>query len=95
MSVELTITITAKTDIEYYTFAFNGRRIAMDHTTDTGTFDVDTPVNDYLEWWMVGEPGGSMKVEVSRGEEVIATRDYSDIPGSKAGGFDRLRIKFT
>jgi hypothetical protein len=92
MTIELKIKITEKINIKTYAFVFNHKAVRMNRSIDEGTFQTDVPVDDFLRWWMTGEPGGSMKVEVFRGDQLIATRAFSDIPGSAVEGTDRLTI---
>ena len=89
-SVELLITVSDKSDIRAYGFAYDGVPVSM--SGGKGKFHAETGVMKLLEWVMVGEPGGTMKVVVTNGDTVVASRDKSTITPPYAKGYDAFEI---
>ena len=91
MTISLKVKVSNKVGIFDYTFFFGGTHVDM--REDEGTIGAPEGVETELRWWMTGNPGGGMKVEVLRGGSVLYSRDPSDIPPDAAGATDAFYIK--
>ena len=89
-SVELLVTVSEKNDIKGYGFAYDG--VAVPMSGGKGTFHAQ-PGTKLLEWVMIGESNGTMKVVVTNGETVVASRDKSTIVPPETKGYDALEIE--
>jgi hypothetical protein len=90
-AVELAIKVSDRTGVKKYGFAYDGAPVAM--SGGTGKFFVTPHDKKLLEWVMVGDPDGFMKVTVSRNGETIAERAKSTIPKPEIKGYDALEIE--
>lgn len=90
-AVELTIKVSDRTGVKKYGFAYGGAPVAM--SGGTGKFFATSHDKQLLEWVMVGDPDGFMKVTVSRIGETIAERAKSTIPKPETKGYDALEIE--
>ena len=88
--LELVVKVTGKSGIEAYGFAFAGAPVVM--SGGEGAFFATRGDKRLLEWVMVGQPGGHMKVTVENGEQTVAERDESTIPAGFGKGYDALDI---
>lgn len=90
-SIELRVKVSDKDGIRAYGFAFDG--VAVPMSRGEGRFFAPAGQKKLLEWVMVGNPGGSMKVTVTRDGNVVAQRDKSTIPPPLGKGYDALEIE--
>ena len=89
---ELTVTVSDRPGVAAYSFAFGGAPVPISH--DTGTFKAIPGSKALLEWVMIGSPGGTMKVDVTREDgTVVATRERSLIVPPYGEGYDALEIR--
>ncbi|MEO9826420.1 MAG: hypothetical protein ABJF50_18620, partial [Paracoccaceae bacterium] len=63
--------------LKMYGFAYDGAPVLM--ANHEGQFEAIPDKGGLLEWAMLGDPGSTMKVEVKRGDRIIAKRDQSKI----------------
>jgi hypothetical protein len=88
--VELKVRVSGEDGIRSYGFAYEGVPIGMSH--DQGTFRATQNRKGLLEWIMVGDPGGKMKVEVLRDGTAVKTRESSEIVPPEIEGYDAFEI---
>jgi metacaspase-1 len=88
--VELEIRVSGKDGIRLYGFAYAGSPVGM--SGDRGIFRAVRNERRLLEWVMVGDPGGKMKVEVLRDGTPIETRESSEIVPPEIEGYDAFEI---
>lgn len=88
--VELVVTVSDRTDVKGYGFAFDGIPVLM--SRGKGKFNAQRGETNRLEWVMLGEPNGSMKVTVTQDGETLEERAQSTIPNNVIKGFDALEI---
>lgn len=84
------IEVSVKNGVDMFGFSFAGTPVLMSH--NRGWFNGQIGRKGLLEWVMVGQPGGSMKVTVSDGGKVVAERTASTILPPHAEGYDALEI---
>jgi len=89
--VELHIKVSEKSNILTYGFTYGG--VVVPIHNDEGKFFATPDTEQFLAWVMIGDPGGTMKVEVTRNERVLYNRPRSRIPPPLTKGYDRFRIK--
>ena len=89
--IKLSIRATDKKGIRTSGFAYNGITVRM--SGGKGSFEAEPNVTRLLEWAMVGDPGGSMKVEVLREGAAIYTREKSEIVQPYSKAVDAFEIK--
>lgn len=89
-NVNLTCRVTENEGVEHHSFRHETTDIGVDQSEMT--FSAPAGETTMLKWWMWGNPGGSIKVEVLQGDRVIKTRLKSDIPNSVPTGWDKLSI---
>ena len=92
-AVEMQVKVSDKAGIQAYGFAYSG--VAVPMKSGSGKFFASaTDQNNLLEWVMIGDPGGTMKVVVTRVGDggPVAERDTSTIPPPKTKGYDALQI---
>ncbi|MBV9884252.1 MAG: hypothetical protein JO276_14675 [Sphingomonadaceae bacterium] len=89
---KLDVVVSSKANISGYHMVFRGTGVDMED--DRG--EITHPgggAQHYLEWSMLGEPGGSMKVQVLRKNgDVVAARNASKIPNGAPVGYDRIKV---
>ncbi len=90
-TVELKITVSDRVGITGYGFAFHGAPVSMNG--GRGKFNATRNLKQNLEWVMQGAPGGTMKVVVMRGSEVLKTREKSTITPPFPKGYDAFEIE--
>lgn len=88
--VELQVAVSELSGVRAYGFAYNG--VAVPLHNGKGAFFARPNVEKLLEWVMVGDPGGTMKVVVSRGGQPIRTREKSTIAPPLGEGYDFFRL---
>lgn len=88
--VALLVTVSERNGIDAYNFAYAGVPVPM--SSGRGTFYATKGRQGRLEWAMIGEGGGTMKVVVTRDGELVKQRDKSTIPNPGPGGFDAFQI---
>ena len=92
-AVEMQAKVSDKAGIDAYGFAYGG--VAVPMKNGSGKFFASaTDESNLLEWVMIGDPGGTMKVVVTRISDggTVAERDTSTIPPPKTKGYDALQI---
>ena len=89
--VELQIKVSEKSGVKAYGFAYDGKAVIMNR--GTGKFKAIKNQTKLLEWGMLGDPGGTMKVEVLRDKTAICTRAKSKIVPPFEQGLDAFEIK--
>ena len=82
--------VDKQSGIKGYAMHYRGQIVPM--TNDVGQIFWDEAKTEWLAWDMVGDPGGSMRVQVLRGETLISVRKSSKLPMSKGAGFDEIPI---
>ena len=87
----LKIQVSDPTDISGYGFAYAG--VAVKMSLGQGHFNAKKGVQGRLEWVMVGNPGGHMKVTVTRDGKAIRERPASTIPAPKKKAWDRFDLQ--
>lgn len=87
---QLQVKISGKSGVEAFGFSYAGTPVLM--SQNQGVFNAKIGRKALLEWVMVGQPGGSMKVTVSDGSIVVAERVKSEILPPYAEGYDALEI---
>ncbi len=91
LRIILEVAVSDRHDIAAYGFAFDGKPVAM--SGGKGVFKAFPDRKKLLEWVMLGEAGGTMKVEVLRDGVAIYTRDASTIPPPLAKGYDAFLVE--
>lgn len=86
----LKIKVTDPTGISQYGFAYAGVDVKM--SLGEGQFNAKSGVEGRLEWIMIGDPGGHMKVTVTRDGKAIRERLASTIPAPRKKGWDRFDL---
>jgi hypothetical protein len=89
VELEVRVSVT-DASIRSYGFAYGGTPVGM--SGGRGAFKAVKNKKQLLEWVMVGDPGGKMKVEVLRDGEVIKTRESSEIVPPEIQGYDAFEI---
>ncbi|WP_430424663.1 hypothetical protein [Phenylobacterium sp.] len=89
--VELSIEVSDLHGVDSYSFSFDGVPVPM--SGGRGIFFASPTVEKLLEWVMLGNPGGYMKVVVKRGETVLRQRDTSTIAPPYGEGYDAFKLK--
>src|SRR5688572_23285888 len=90
-NITLDVAVSARSNVSAYQMVYGGAVVPMNH--NLGQIIHPQGETHHLEWSMIGEPGGSMKVEVKDpGGTVVAVRNASKIPNSTPAGYDRLKI---
>lgn len=90
-TIELLVEVSDKNGIKGYGFAFVGVPVPM--KSGKGVFHAPAGKKKLLEWVMVGEPNGYMKVTVTRGGAVVKERAKSTIPAPEREGYDAFEIE--
>jgi len=90
-SIELKIAVSDKSGVKAYGFAFDGAPVPM--TNGQGKFFAPSGVEKLLEWVMIGDPNGTMKVIVTQNGTTVDERDKSTIPDGKTKGYDAFEIE--
>lgn len=88
--VELVVKVSEKNGVKGYGFAYDGQAVPM--SQGKGKFRAPKNQTKRLEWVMIGNPGGTMKVEVLRGTTVIQSRAASQIVPPLGEGLDAFNI---
>ncbi|MEG3148251.1 hypothetical protein U1769_00035 [Sphingomonas sp. ZT3P38] len=88
--VKLDVKVSNLEKVKGYAFVFRGKPVRI--TSGKGTITWDDTETEWLSWHMVGDPGGTMDVEVFRDGTVISKRIGSKIPNSRPAGFDEIPI---
>ena len=90
-SIELLVGVTDRDGVNAYGFAWGGAPVPM--KGGKGKFFASPGVTKLLEWVMVGDPGGTMHVTVTRDGATVEEREKSTIspPGTK--DYDAFEIK--
>lgn len=89
--VNYTVRISNLNGVSAYKFRYEDFDIHIEN--NEGNFSDQESSDGRLKWWMLGNPGGTMKVEVFRGGASYRKRNNSTIPNSKPAGFDWMKIK--
>lgn len=89
-TVTLKVEVSDLNNVFGYAFSFLGKPVGM--TNGEGEIEWDDSHPEWLQWHMVGDPGGWMKVEVFKGKKVISKREQSKLPNSRGLGFDEIPI---
>lgn len=90
-TVRLTVKVSGHDRVNVIAFAYHGMPVPL--VGDRGEFNADRGVeNRFLEWTMIGQPGGTVKVVVSDGFSDLYTRDKSKIVPPYNEGWDAFRI---
>ena len=90
-SVELKVKVSDRAGVRSYGFAFDGAPVPMSNAQ--GTFLAPAGKKKLLEWVMRGDPGGTMKVVVSRDGTTIEERAKSTIEPPFGEGYDAFEIE--
>ena len=90
-TVELKIKVSDRTGVTGYGFALDGAPVSLNG--GRGKFNATRNLKQKLEWVMQGAPGGTMKVVVTRGSEVLKTREKSTITPPFPKGYDAFVIE--
>jgi hypothetical protein len=90
-TVELKIKAVKGPGVKAYGFAYD--RVPVPMTNGQGKFWAVREQLKLLEWVMVGDPGGTMKVTVTQGTIVVDQRDASTIPPGFSKGYDAFEIQ--
>lgn len=88
--IELRVKVSEKDGIRQYGFSIDGAPVPM--TGGQGKIHAPPGVKKLLEWVMVGNPGGSMKVTVTRDGTTVKERK-STIPPPFGKGYDAFEIE--
>ena len=88
--IELHFKVSEKDGIQSYGFSYGG--VPVPKSNDEGVFFAQAGISKKLEWGMVGNPGGSMKVTVTRDGTKIKEREKSTIPPPLGVGYDYFTI---
>lgn len=91
-TTELLITVSEEVDIKMYGFSYAGAPVPWGNG-DEGKFHVNPGDRKLLEWAMVGEELGHMKVTVTRDGNQVAQRPKSQIPEGETSAYDAMYIK--
>jgi hypothetical protein len=92
-TVELQVEVSDNNGVENYRFAFGGVPVPVPVPVGIGKFHAGLgDTSKRLEWFMWGEPGGTMKVTVTRGDDVIRQRDASQIVPPETRGYDYFNV---
>lgn len=91
-TVELTIKVSDRDRIKGYGFAYDRSPVPINGGRGK-FFAVLGAKNKLLEWVMIGDPGGSMKVTVTRGAVTVDERKKSTIPNGYNKGYDAFNIE--
>jgi hypothetical protein len=89
--VEMQIEVSDRNGVNAYGFAYAGAPVPM--SGGKGVFFASPTVEKLLEWVMVGNPGGYMKVVVKRGQTIVRQRDKSTIAPPYGEGYDAFKLK--
>ena len=89
-TLELRVEVSDRDRVNAYGFAFDGVPVPM--SQGRGKFFAPLGQTRSLEWVMVGDPGGSMHVKVTRAGVVVKERVKSTIPDGSAKGYDAFDI---
>ncbi|MBK8375774.1 MAG: hypothetical protein WAT18_12085 [Sphingorhabdus sp.] len=89
--VNLVCKVSEVNGVETWVFRHESAELGVRRTEMP--FQAEAGVTTRLKWWMIGNPGGSIKVEVFQGDRLIAKRLRSAIPNTKPAGFDSIPIK--
>lgn len=89
-TIALVVTVSDEVDITSYGFSFAGAPVPWGD--DSGNIYATPGVKQLLEWGMIGESDGSMKVTVTRDGVQVAQRPKSAIPTGETGGYDAMYI---
>lgn len=90
-TVELVIKVSDFDRVKAYGFAYDRTPVPM--RRGRGKFFAVAGTKKLLEWVMVGESGGGMKVIVTQGTETVAERQKSTIPNGYSKGYDAFEIE--
>lgn len=90
-SIELKVKVSERTGVKAYGFAFAGAPVPM--SQGQGKFFTTPSGEKLLEWVMVGDPGGTMKVTVTRDGTKVKEREKSTIPPPGTEGYDAFKIR--
>jgi hypothetical protein len=88
--IELEVRVSGEDGVRSYGFAYEGVPVGM--SADRGRFRATKNRKGLLEWVMLGDPGGKMKVEVLREGTAIKTRESSEIVPPEIEGYDAFEI---
>jgi len=88
--VQLKVRVSELKGVSGFSLVFRGAQVPTNNGEGTITWDDTT--TEWLGWHMVGDPAGTMRVEVLRGQTVISKRAKSRIPNSRPAGFDEIPI---
>jgi hypothetical protein len=88
--IQLVVSVSEKDGVKGYGFAYAGVPVPMN--LGKGKFFAVKDKAGLLEWGMIGNPGGTMKVEVLRDGTAIKTRNKSEIVPPFDKGFDAFEI---
>jgi hypothetical protein len=88
--IEMQIEVSEKNGIRGYGFSFDGDAVVM--SDGKGEFSIPKNQTKFLKWVMIGDPGSTMKVVVSRDGTAKYTREKSPIIAPFSEGRDEFRI---
>lgn len=89
-SVELVVKVS-DSSVKAYSFAFDGVPVPM--RGGRGAFFAQPDEKKLLKWVMLGDPGATMKVTVTRDGKTVKERAKSTITPPLGKGFDALEIE--
>lgn len=89
-TVELRVKVSDKVGVRAYGFAFDGVPVVMQ--SGRGRFFAPKREAKLLEWVMIGDPGGAMRVSVTRDGTAVQEREASTIAPPFAKGYDAFEI---
>jgi hypothetical protein len=92
-AVQLDVAVADRAGVKAYGFAFDGAPVPM--SQGKGKFSAQSGQKKFLEWVMIGDPGGTMKVTVSRDGQAVKEREKSTIPDSGSKGYDAFEIEMS